>query len=279
MTERHVLGLSGGRDSAALAVFMRQTYPEIDIGYFFTDTGKELPEVYEFLGRLEGFLGRTIAYLNPERDFDFWLREYGNFLPSPRTRWCTRQLKLRPLERWIRDDLNAGKHVVSYVAIRADEPERIGMHATHPNLEIRFPLRDHGLDKAAVLDLLESSGLGLPTYYRWRSRSGCTFCFYQQKIEWVRLMREHPDAFEEAKRYEKTALENGSPFTWSDRESLAELERPQRVAEIEADYEVRLARQRARRPQNALRAGLEEFEIDQVYGTAEVTASCVICHK
>lgn len=279
MTERHVLGLSGGRDSAALAVFMRQTYPEIDIGYFFTDTGKELPEVYEFLGRLEGFLGRTIAYLNPERDFDFWLREYGNFLPSPRTRWCTRQLKLRPLERWIRDDLNAGKHVVSYVAIRADEPERTGMHATHPNLEIRFPLREHGLDKAAVLDLLESTGLGLPTYYRWRSRSGCTFCFYQQKIEWVRLMREHPDAFEEAKRYEKTALENGSPFTWSDRESLAELERPQRVAEIEADYEVRLARQRARRPQNALRAGLEEFEIDQVYGTAEVAASCVICHK
>lgn len=279
MTERHVLGLSGGRDSAALAVFMRQTYPEIDIGYFFTDTGKELPEVYEFLGRLEGFLGRSIAYLNPERDFDFWLREYGNFLPSPRTRWCTRQLKLRPLERWIRDDLNAGKRVVSYVAIRADEPERIGMLATHPNLEIRFPLREHGLDKAAVLDLLESSGLGLPTYYRWRSRSGCTFCFYQQKIEWVRLMREHPDAFEEAKQYEKTALENGSPFTWSDRESLAELQRPQRVAEIEADYEARLARQRARRPQNALRAGLEEFEIDQVYGTAEVVASCVICHK
>ena len=277
--ERHVLGLSGGRDSAALAVFMRQTYPELDIGYFFTDTGKELPEVYEFLGRLEGFLGRPIAYLNPERDFDFWLREYGNFLPSPRTRWCTRQLKLRPLERWIRDDLNAGTRVVSYVAIRADEPERIGMHATHPNLEVRFPLREHGLDKTAVLDLLESSGLGLPTYYRWRSRSGCTFCFYQQKIEWVRLMREHPDAFEEAKRYEKTALENGSPFTWSDRESLAELEQPQRVAEIEADYEVRLTRQKARRPQNALRAGLEEFEIDQAYGTAEVAASCVICHK
>lgn len=279
MTERHVLGLSGGRDSAALAVFMRQTYPELDVGYFFTDTGKELPEVYEFLGRLEGFLGKRIAYLNPDRNFDFWLREYGNFLPSPRTRWCTRQLKLRPLERWIRDDLNAGTSVMSYVAIRADEPERIGMHATHPNLQVRFPLREHGLDRAAVVDLLESSGLGLPTYYRWRSRSGCTFCFYQQKIEWVRLKREHPDAFEEAKRYEKTALESGSPFTWSDRESLAELERPERVAEIEADYEARLARKRLRRPKNPLRTGLEDIEIDEAYGTAEVAASCVICHK
>ena len=56
--ERHVLGLSGGRDSAALAVYMRQNYPELAIDYFFTDTGKELPEVYEFLVKLEGFLGQ-----------------------------------------------------------------------------------------------------------------------------------------------------------------------------------------------------------------------------
>ena len=46
--EWHVLGLSGGRDSAALAVYMRQSHPGLDIDYFFTDTGKELPEVYEF---------------------------------------------------------------------------------------------------------------------------------------------------------------------------------------------------------------------------------------
>lgn len=279
MTERHVLGLSGGRDSAALAVFMRQTYPEMEIEYFFTDTGKELPEVYEFLGRLEGFLGKQIAYLNPDRDFDFWLKEYGNFLPSPRTRWCTRQLKIRPFENWIKDDLIAGTKIVSHVAIRADEPARTGMQATHPNLEIRFPFREHGLDKPAVIELLESSGLGLPKYYSWRSRSGCTFCFYQQKIEWVRLKKEHPEAFEEAKRYEKSALEHGSPFTWSDRESLVELEHPERVAQIEDDYEKRLARERSRRPANPLREGLNEIEIDEVYGTAEVAASCIVCHK
>ena len=56
---RHVLGLSGGRDSAALAVYMRQNHPELDIEYFFTDTGKELPEVYEFLVKLEGFPRQT----------------------------------------------------------------------------------------------------------------------------------------------------------------------------------------------------------------------------
>jgi len=279
MSTRHVLGLSGGRDSAALAVFMRQTYPDLPIEYFFTDTGKELPEVYEFLGRLEGFLGRPIAYLNPDRDFDFWLKEYGNFLPSPRTRWCTRQLKLRPFEKWVKDDLEAGTEIISYVAIRADEPARVGMQATHPNLEITFPLREHGLDKAAVVELLESSGLGLPTYYDWRSRSGCTFCFYQQKIEWVRLKRTHPEAFEEAKAYEKTAMEHGSPFTWSDRESLSELEQPERIKQIEDDYAQRLERAKARRLKNPLRANLTDIEIDDAYGTAEVAASCVICHK
>lgn len=279
MSKRHVLGLSGGRDSAALAVFMRQTYPDLPIEYFFTDTGKELPEVYEFLGRLEGFLGHPIAYLNPDRDFDFWLKEYGNFLPSPRTRWCTRQLKIRPFEKWVRSDLDNGTEVISYVAIRADELARAGMQATHPNLKITFPLREHGLDKAAVIDLLESSGLGLPTYYDWRSRSGCTFCFYQQKIEWVRLKRTHPEAFEEAKAYEKTALEHGSPFTWSDRESLTDLEKPERIKEIEDDYEKRQERAKARRAKNPLRANLTDIEIDEAYGTAEVAASCVICHK
>ena len=66
---KHVLGLSGGRDSAALAVYMRQHYPDLAIEYFFTDTGKELPEVYEYLGRLEGFLGQPIKRLNPDRNF------------------------------------------------------------------------------------------------------------------------------------------------------------------------------------------------------------------
>ena len=190
--DRHVLGLSGGRDSAALAVYMRQNHPEIDVEYFFTDTGKELPEVYEFLVKLEGFLGKPILRLNPDRDFDFWLKQYKNFLPSAQTRWCTRQLKLRPFEQWIRPALEAGIVVYSYVAIRADEEYREGYSSTHENLCVKLPLKQAGIDKPGVLDILDGVGLGLPQYYEWRTRSGCTFCFFQQKIEWVRLMERHP---------------------------------------------------------------------------------------
>jgi 3'-phosphoadenosine 5'-phosphosulfate sulfotransferase (PAPS reductase)/FAD synthetase len=279
MAEKHVLGISGGKDSAALAVFVRQNYPELEVEYFFTDTGKELPEVYEFLGRLEGFLGQPIAKLNPRRDFDFWLREYKHFLPSAQTRWCTRQLKLAPFEQWIKPMLAAGDTVTSYVAIRADEEYREGYTSKHENLKVRLPFREAGIDKKAVMDILESSGVGIPKYYDWRSRSGCTFCFFQQKIEWVRLKERHPDRFEEAKQYEKNALEHGSPFTWTQGEPLDELEKPARVIQIVTDFERRKQRDLASRPVNPLRPVDSIEDIDDIYGDDEGNDACVVCHK
>jgi hypothetical protein len=255
---------------------MRQHHPTLDIEYFFTDTGKELPEVYEYIGRLEGFLGKPILRLNPDRDFDFWLKQYNDFLPSPQTRWCTRQLKLRPFERWVRPMLDAGTTIYSYVAIRSDEGYREGYSSPHERLIVRLPFKEAGVDKAGVLDILEAAGLGLPKYYSWRTRSGCTFCFFQQKIEWVRLMEEHPAAFEEAKTYEKTALDHGSPFNWSQGESLEELSRPDRIAQIRQDHEQRLARLRARVQPNPLRSDCEPLDIDDLYGKAKV---CLACHK
>ena len=274
--ERHVLGLSGGRDSAALAVYMRQRHPEFEIEYFFTDTGKELPEVYEYLGRLEGFLGKPILRLNPDRDFDFWLKQYNNFLPSPQTRWCTRQLKLRPFEQWLRPILEGGATIYSYVAIRSDEEYREGYSSKHDNLIIKLPFKEEGIDKAGVLEILEAAGLGLPKYYSWRTRSGCTFCFFQQKIEWIRLKEQHPEAFAEAKDYEKDAVEHGSPFTWSQGESLEELERPERVEQIKVDHEKRLMRMNSKIQPNPLRSDSEPLDIDDIYGQAKV---CLACHK
>ncbi len=274
--EKHVLGISGGRDSAALAVYMRQNHPELDIDYFFTDTGKELPEVYEFLGKLEGFLGKSILYLNPDRDFDHWLRQFNNFLPSPQTRWCTRQLKLRPFEQWVKPMLETGTKVISYVAIRADEDYREAYNSKDENLVIRLPFREEGIDKAGVHELLEMSDLGLPSYYDWRTRSGCTFCFYQQKIEWVGLLERHEDAFKEAMAYEKVATESGSPFTWSQGESLAELSKPARILEIKAEHAKRIERLQARRPENPLRPNAEPIDMDELYGQAKV---CIACHK
>lgn len=221
---RHILGLSGGKDSAALAVYMRDRVPEME--YVFCDTEKELPETYEYLGKLEAYLGKPVIRLNAERGFDHWLQVYNGYLPSSRMRWCTRMLKLRPFEKYVGE-----APVVSYVGIRADE-DREGYISTKPNITARFPFKEDGLVHADILRLLEEAGLGLPEYYKWRSRSGCYFCFFQRKSEWAGLLEHHPDLFEKAKEYEKLNEQTGERYTWQQRESLDELARPERLLQI-----------------------------------------------
>lgn len=224
LATRHILGLSGGKDSAALAIYLRDRVPEME--YIFTDTGKELRETYEYIDRLEAFLGKPVVRLNAERGFDHWLEIYGGYLPSSRMRWCTRQLKLKPFEQYVGDD-----PVVSYVGIRADE-DREGYVSTKPNIRAVFPFREDGIRKEDVFRILEESGVGIPEYYRWRSRSGCFFCFFQRKGEWAGLLENHPDLFEEAKKYEKIDPATGERYTWQNGESLEELARPERLAQI-----------------------------------------------
>jgi len=122
---RHVLGLSGGKDSSALAVYMNQKYPDLEIEYFFTDTGYELDETYDFLNKLKTRLHRPIIYLKPRDSFDFYMRKYNNFLPSPTARWCTINMKLKPFEDWIENDLKQGVEIFTYVGIRYDERGRV----------------------------------------------------------------------------------------------------------------------------------------------------------
>jgi 3'-phosphoadenosine 5'-phosphosulfate sulfotransferase (PAPS reductase)/FAD synthetase len=215
---RHIMGLSGGKDSTALAVFLRQhpDYCDLNIEYFFCDTHKELSETYEYLDRIEARLGITISRLQPDRGFDHWLDVYGGVLPSPKVRWCTKQMKIIPMEKFIGDD-----NAISYVGIRADE-KRDGYVSTKPNILPVFPFKEHGLVKKDILQMLEESGIGLPNYYRWRSRSGCFFCFFQRKYEWVMLAQEHPDLFAEAVRYEQEH-KDGRNYTWTQGETLLEL--------------------------------------------------------
>lgn len=231
---RHIVSLSGGKDSTALAIYLRQRYPELPAEYVFCDTGAELDETYEYLERLEALLGVEVTRLSaldllglaskPNRSaFDVWLYEvYGGFLPSPRSRWCTRVLKIKPFEEYVGED-----QAFSYIGIRVDE-DREGYVARkppviskRPNILPVYPLKDDGLGLAEVEALLKESGLGMPGYYRWRSRSGCYFCFYQQIAEWQGLKENHPERFRAAQSYERS--ENGRQFTWVDGRTLAEI--------------------------------------------------------
>jgi hypothetical protein len=262
---RHVLLVSGGKDSTALAIYMRDNHPELDLEYVFCDTHKELPETYEYLDRLESFLGKPIRRLSSgdgERGFDHFLAIYRDYLPSPSMRWCTRKLKIEPFEREIRDE-----PVVLYVGLRADE-NREGFISTKPNITPVYPFREAGIRKADVFRILENSGVGIPSYYEWRSRSGCYFCFYQRRSEWVGLLERHPDLFEQAKKYEKT--EEG--YTWVQGESLEDLERPERVAQIKREEQKRREdAAKRRRPRTLMETYTGEFEDE------DEAQACLVC--
>lgn len=261
---RHILSLSGGKDSAALAIYMRDRIPQME--YVFHDTEKELPETYEYLDRLAALLGKKIHSTRPDYSFDKWLEVFGGMIPSSQRRWCTRQLKLKPFEDFVGDD-----PVINYVGLRADE-ERVGYISSKSNITTVYPFREDGLVKKDIVRILEDNGLGLPTFTNWgRTRSGCYFCFFQQKIEWVRLKEKYPDKFEEAKRYEYANKKNGNAFYWSGDEPLEELERPERMEEIKRNWEQNRERTRRHSPNLIhILGGLEEED--------EESEACLICH-
>jgi len=330
---RHVLGISGGKDSAALAIYMNNNYPDLDIEYYFCDTGKELDETIQLVKNLEIYLGKKIEPLkaianNHFEPFDYYLKSVGNFLPSVQARWCTQKLKLEPFERFVGDDL-----AISYVGIRGDE-DREGYISTKPNIQSVFPFRkniwsieiltnffknenipsqlnlyndivensiferikevmeipkdskftlskklnalldidstafnkvvfaylkdknypishlsdfsllnhEDSLNRDDIFKILRESGVGVPAYYEKvqftvdgqtgeyaRSRSGCYFCFFQQRIEWIWLYEQHPDKFKLAMEYEKDG------YTWIQGERLEDLIKPERIRQIKLD--------------------------------------------
>ncbi|MDM8545777.1 phosphoadenosine phosphosulfate reductase family protein [Candidatus Venteria ishoeyi] len=257
---RHLLGLSGGKDSAALAIYMKEKVPEME--YFFADTGSELPETLEFVNIMQDYLGKEITRINSGRDFEHFLKLKGNFLPNAHFRWCTQYMKLAPFEKFVGTD-----KAITYVGIRADELYREGyLVSNKSNIQAKYPFKEDGLLKEDILRILEDSGVGIPKYYNWRSRSGCYFCFFQRKEEWVGLYENHPELFEKARVYEQFHHERGRNYTWSPGESLDHI--IARADKIKAEAEVRYD---AKRAKNLFEAVLQEED------DAPEDQSCPIC--
>ncbi len=258
---------------------MRDKVPDME--YFFCDTGAELPETYKYLAKLEVVLGKKIAKLNSKRGFDHYFEIFRGTLPSPQMRWCTSLLKIKPLEDWIGEE-----EATSYVAIRSDESNRKGYISTKPNIRTVFPFVDDGVDHAGVIRILEDAGINLPEYYEWRTRSGCYFCFFQRKAEWVGLADRHPDLFEKAVAIEQKTLKDagvsgdvsfassgmkGRQYTWSDGETLPDLLK--RRDEIMERHKESIQRAKSKRKNLPLVEVLADA-LDE----DDETTPCTMCH-
>ena len=182
----HIVALSGGKDSTALALRLAEIEPRQYI-YVCTPTGDELPGMEEHWGRCETLLGSPIERLNGCSLVDLTKRE--KMLPNWRARFCTRMLKIVPFQSFVFDRLPA----TIYVGLRADEDGRGGYENELPlMITVRHPLREWGWVEADVWRYLEQRGVTIP------KRTDCARCFYQTLGEWWTLWNEHPDIYESA---------------------------------------------------------------------------------
>ena len=159
---RHILGISGGKDSAALSIYLKQKYPQMKIEYYNSDTGCELAETEILIDRLGAYLGNIkrlrAAEGSPEpTPFEHFLKSMGGFLPSPQQRWCTKKMKLEEFERYVGKD-----DAVSYVGIRGDEDRDCGSEEVDGFGRGRWATTRGGEGKAGKEDKITESLTRVP---------------------------------------------------------------------------------------------------------------------
>lgn len=188
---RHVVGVSGGKDSTALALRLAEIEPDTNWEYLITPTGDELPEMVEHWLNLERLLGKPFIRMTVHNHTLNDLIQIQGILPNFRMRWCTRMLKVEPTIAWC--TLNAP--VLMHVGLRADEETREGILGE--DVQSRFPFREWGWGVSEVLEYLEHRGITIP------ARTDCARCYHQKIREWHTLWRDHPAIYADAVSQER----------------------------------------------------------------------------
>lgn len=230
---RYIIPISG-KDSLATALVQPVREPNFNYEYVFNPTGAELPEVFEWLIKVEKYLGKEIVRVG--RYLDKIIESYNYFLPNGNVRYCTRQSKIEPFVEWIK-----GEDAIVYYGIRADENREGFNNKTSQNITPSYPLQEIGAGIKEVYLIINSKGLKPPTFFwqsvydevcrilgidvkeilpeylfdilfSWRSRANCYFCFNQRLYELVGLLEHHPDLFDKAESYEYKG--GDKPYYW-----------------------------------------------------------------
>jgi 3'-phosphoadenosine 5'-phosphosulfate sulfotransferase (PAPS reductase)/FAD synthetase len=187
---KHVVALSGGKDSTALALWLVENEPR-DYEFICNETGDELPDMLAHWANLEKMLGSPLIRVRHTESLTE-LCETQNALPNWRQRWCTRILKIEPTIRYMQ---TLSDDSVLYVGLRADEESRPGIYGE--DIKSRFPLREIGFNESDVYAFLEARGVCIP------ARTDCGLCYYQRLGEWQTLYFEHPKKYAEGVALEK----------------------------------------------------------------------------
>lgn len=206
---KHIVCLSGGKDSTAMGLRLRELYPGRKFIFIFTPTGDELPYMIEHLNNIEKRLNSPILRLShPKYPTIYDLIDHFQMLPNFRARWCSRILKIEVAQEFYQNN----KPAIVYVGLRADELSRKGNKLFDKNIIQSFPMKEWGWNINHILTYLDRNKITIP------QRTGCAMCFYQRIGEWWDLWKFHPNRFAKIEFIEKqlghTLLSPGKFSNW-----------------------------------------------------------------
>lgn len=181
---RVVASISGGKDSAALSLWLTEQGIEHD--RIFLDTGWENDLTYSYLrGPLTAQIG-PILELRSSLLMEDLIRKKGMF-PSRVRRFCTQELKVKPMQEYLKARIDAGDDVINAVGIRAAESEARSRMPEWEwqdgfDCEVWRPLLRWS--EQDVIEIHRRHGLSPnPLYLLGASRVGCWPCIYARKSE------------------------------------------------------------------------------------------------
>jgi len=209
------ISFSGGRTSAYMLYRVLQAHdmslPD-DAVVCFANTGKEDEKTLEFVRDCSVNWGVPITWLEFRDtesmfeivDFDSASRNgepfealirKKNYLPNPVTRFCTIDLKIRPIGRYLLSlgmaDTKTEAENMSMIGMRADEQRR----AAKIEDKSRIPLVMAGITKEDVGAFWRSQhfDLGLPNHNGVTMHGNCDLCFLKGGQQILSLISEKPE--------------------------------------------------------------------------------------
>jgi len=129
---------------------------------------------------------------------------------GPLTRQCTREYKIRPMRRRVRELMGYHRSdpphppkgsVEQWIGITTDEAKRESESRVAYVVK-RYPLLEKGLSRQDCVTYLEEHGLPVPV------RSHCACCPLQTAREWLEVKREDPEGWEDLIAFDEYVRDN-----------------------------------------------------------------------
>lgn len=190
MIDNLCCGISGGKDSAALSLWL------LDNGYkpdfFFIDTGWEHPETYKYIDYMRGIIGHIEIVKSKRFDGMEDMIEKTKFFPGRTRRTCTHHLKMVPMIEWMRNKYGHDLSVV--VNATGERSEESASRKKKPEKELDLnagfnvwrPIKEWS--ESDVFDYLKKHNVEPnPLYKMGHTRVGCYPCIYARKYDYFLL--------------------------------------------------------------------------------------------